>query len=645
MKRICIYLTYDKQKIVDNYIGYMLHELKSCVDYLAVVCNQESIVCGVNILEAYADEIFYRENRGFDAGGYKDALCDFLGWDKVLAFDELVLVNDSMFGPFKPMKDIFAEMEEKKVDFWGLTKHGEAKSDGISYIPAHIQSYFLAIGSKLLHSRVFRDYWEDMRYYETFHDTVLNHELKFTQHFVSLGYSYDILADTAINNSSKIENNFSQYETLSYELIRKRNFPFLKKKQVSIYALERQTQENLRQAIDYIDKETDYDVSLIWENLIRTMYMTDLQKTLHLQYIIPSGECEVSPCRVLLAVFAKYPVSAEYVTDYLGDLKKDCTIKIFVSDSECFETYRKAGFDCRMLGEEDGTNLCGDFCEYDFVCVLHDADTSSNVKPSYVGKSYFYNIWENLIKCKNHIRGILKLFEDEPFLGFLAVPQPNFEEYLGQYGKAWDGKFKDVLKAIQTMDLHCQISEHKAPFCITDNFWIRGSILRKLKTITDWQIPCLNYLWIYLAQDAGYYSGIVESTDYASMNEVNLQYYLTKTAYEIREKYGDFHTFAEMKDRLAYRAMQEFCDRYPRIFVYGVGGVAKKYHDWIPDIEGYIVSDGQKKPDEIDGIAVQYLSELPVSDEIGIILCLNEENQMQVIPLLEKHGLEQYFCV
>ena len=83
MKRLCIYLTYDKQKIIDKYIGYMLRELKTCVDYLVVVCNEEEILSGLNILKEFADEIFYRFNIGFDAGGFKDALCEYIGWDKV----------------------------------------------------------------------------------------------------------------------------------------------------------------------------------------------------------------------------------------------------------------------------------------------------------------------------------------------------------------------------------------------------------------------------------------------------------------------------------------------------------------------------------------------------------------------------------
>lgn len=84
MKRLCIYLTYDKDLIVDAYIGYMLKGLRSCADYLAVVCNEEKICQGIENIENYADQIFYRENKGFDAGGMKDVLCHLLGWQKVL---------------------------------------------------------------------------------------------------------------------------------------------------------------------------------------------------------------------------------------------------------------------------------------------------------------------------------------------------------------------------------------------------------------------------------------------------------------------------------------------------------------------------------------------------------------------------------
>ncbi len=46
MERICIYVTYDPEGIVDGYISYILKELKTCIECLIVVSNNGEIVCG-----------------------------------------------------------------------------------------------------------------------------------------------------------------------------------------------------------------------------------------------------------------------------------------------------------------------------------------------------------------------------------------------------------------------------------------------------------------------------------------------------------------------------------------------------------------------------------------------------------------------
>ena len=58
MKRLGIYLIYDEEKIIDSFIGYMLRELKTCIEHLVVVCNMPEVLHGTDILEKHADEIF-----------------------------------------------------------------------------------------------------------------------------------------------------------------------------------------------------------------------------------------------------------------------------------------------------------------------------------------------------------------------------------------------------------------------------------------------------------------------------------------------------------------------------------------------------------------------------------------------------------
>lgn len=645
MKRLCIYLTYDKQKIIDKYIGYMLRELKTCVDYLVVVCNEEEILSGLNILKEFADEIFYRFNIGFDAGGFKDALCEYIGWDKVLQYDELVLVNDSIYGPLRSMKSVFSEMEQRLVDFWGLAIHGEGRNYFVGNVHEHIQSYFLVIGSRMLHSPEFMNYWIRLPYFKTFKETIAQYEIGFTRYFSNLGYTYDALADTKVNDSMNSKNNYSQYALIPFEMMEKRNFPFLKKQPFSVNTLYCQTQQNFKQALDYIDKETNYDVNLILENIVRIHNIADLQQTLHLQYIISNEKEKNLNVSIAIVVFIAYKESSEYVLEYLKKINRNFSINIFAENEEFLEDYIKHNYTCKVADEEAFVELLLKFEEYDYVCVLHDTDITSEVEFSCIGKSYFYNVWENMLKDNNHINGVIECFQKNAFLGFLASPQPNFGNYFGEYGRNWYKKFGEVQRVINDMGLNCQISEIKPPFRITNNFWIRGCVLKKLKNIKRTDVLYLEFLWSYLAQDAGYYSGIVETVEYASMNEVNLQYYLYKFADHVRGKCGNFHNYDEMLERLRICGLEIFCRKYSKIMVYGVGEEARARKNLLPNIEAYVVSDYQEKPQDIDGIPVKYLSEIKTLNDYGIILCMNKENQLQVIPLLEARGFENYFCV
>lgn len=645
MKRICIYLTYDPQKVVDRYIGYMLKELKLCVDYLVIVCNETEIIKGKEILEQYSDEIFCRENIGFDAGGFKDALCKFLGWDKVLFYDELVLVNDSMFGPFCPMKKIFDKMERTKVDFWGLIKHAECIHVDMGYIPEHIQSFFFTIRFRMLHTSEFRKYWEKLPYFETFHQTVVGHEIKFTQHFASLGYTYAALAETEINDSINIKNNFSQYCVLSYELIKKRNFPFLKKQQIILDNLNDQTQENLRLAIDYIDKETNYDVNLIWDNIIRSFDMAQLQRKLHFQYIIHQRDCRSIHSNSLILIFIAYKESAEYILEYLKTIDKQYSIKIISDTIEKVYFYQKAGYEVKICPSENYISLLREISGYDYVCVLHDTDLSSDRRSNYLGKSYLYHIWENLLKNQEYITGILDLFSNESRLGFITCPQPNFGPYFEGIGKGWNGNYNSVANIARELNLNCQISEKQPPFRVTDNFWIRGKILKKLNELKRGNDQYLPYLWSYIAQDAGYYSGIVESPEYASMNEVNLQYYLQEITRQISDRFGKFKDISELKKNILVSALEKYCKSYRKVLIYGAGKAAEEYRKYIANAECYIVSDGQKKQEKLDELPIKYLSEILEPEEYGIVLCLNEKNQKEVIPILENRKIYHYFCL
>ena len=266
MKRLGIYVIYDCENIVDDYIGYMLQELRKVVDCLAVVCTFKVIRRGIQNINAYADRVYYRDNTGFDAGAYKDALCRFIGWSEVSAYEELVLLNDSFYGPFYPMEDLFIKMDKISVDYWGLTKSPAGTWMGKYTYDSHIQSYFLVFRKNVLDDRRFRDFWESMSYPESFSQAVRVFELECSRLLNECGWKGTALSELG-QHKYHIKVNENPYMFYSYELVRYAENPVLKRKSLD---MRFPGFGNALKAFQYIEDQGIYNVQLIKKHMLRT---------------------------------------------------------------------------------------------------------------------------------------------------------------------------------------------------------------------------------------------------------------------------------------------------------------------------------------------------------------------------------------
>ena len=178
-----------------------------------------------------------------------------------------------------------------------------------------------------------------------------------------------------------------------------------------------------------------------------------MQRSLHLQYIIfPKKREFIVKKSVAIVILVQYKEALEYVLEYLSKLSGGLNydIQIVSNNYEILEGYRAHklnGFKVIYKDNWDWEELC----RYDYVCVLHDADLTSNEKPSCTGKSYFYLVWENLIKNKDHLWGILEKFEKDVRLGFLAPPQPIFADYFGDLDCEWDQKHEIIERIVKRL--------------------------------------------------------------------------------------------------------------------------------------------------------------------------------------------------
>jgi rhamnosyltransferase len=151
VNRLCIYVVYDKDGIVDDYIPYFLNALAPFVNQFVIVCNGKLNDEGREKLSRFTRDLFVRPNEGYDSGAVKDVLFNLYGWEKVLQFEELLICNDTFYGPLYPLSECFNKMDKSDVDFWGWAG-SDADTVYHIYHPVHLQSYFLNIRKTLLSS-------------------------------------------------------------------------------------------------------------------------------------------------------------------------------------------------------------------------------------------------------------------------------------------------------------------------------------------------------------------------------------------------------------------------------------------------------------------------------------------------------------
>ena len=126
--RCVVFLFYDKDGIVDQYVLDMLDDLRENAAFVYVAVNGVITPEGRARLARHSDEVFCRVNAGFDVGGYRDAIFN-LGFRELAKYDELVLMNYTFFAPLYPFREMFETMNPKDLDFWGITKHHTVPGD------------------------------------------------------------------------------------------------------------------------------------------------------------------------------------------------------------------------------------------------------------------------------------------------------------------------------------------------------------------------------------------------------------------------------------------------------------------------------------------------------------------------------------
>lgn len=281
MRRFVVFAHFDRDNIVDDYVIYYLQSLRDVCNYLVFITTSNLPENEISKVNGICDQVVLRENVGYDFMSYKMGLQHFENGE----YDEIVLCNDSVYGPLFPLDEMFTKMQVQDCDFWGITENYD-----ITY---HTQSYFLVFRKNVFESQCFKKFWEDVDIKEKKSDIIEEYEIGLSQVLIKNGFrarayiTYHLslleflmmrrlLIKKVFNLKSwvkLVKNVFSpgRERTLNpthylwRQLIKEQRMPFVKIELLR----DNPIKINIEDCADIIIRYTDYDIELLERHLKR----------------------------------------------------------------------------------------------------------------------------------------------------------------------------------------------------------------------------------------------------------------------------------------------------------------------------------------------------------------------------------------
>lgn len=553
MKRIAFYLFWDESGVVDRYVTYCLNALREHVEHIVVISNGPLSEQGKLALESVADDVWERENVGFDVWGYKEGMERF-GMDRLAEYDELILLNYTFFGPIFPFKEMFDQSERWDVDFWGITEHAETDPHPYSakgMLPRHIQSHWFAVRKEMLASEDFRAYWRDMPMISSYIQSVDLHEARFANHFEKLGYTWKVtfsLEDYPSENP--ILDDVVQITADRCPILKRRTF-FHSPLYFSDHAIIG------RDVIQVLEHHSDYPLELIWENVARTSEPRVLATNFSLGRVYSDAleiDAEslqaVEAMRALVVVHCFYVDMIDEIMDRVDFLP--CARHILVTTDTpekvvqieaALQGRNELSYEVRVVESNAGRDIsaflitCADALRdesFDVVVKLH---SKRSPQDGVVAANWFKrHLFENILSSRNYTSNLLNLMRTKPEIGMVIPPLIHIG--YPTLGKSWFGNKKLAKQVCQRLGITTPLDE-STPLASNGSMFIaRPKALRTLVdaefTFKDFEgsysdgslAHTLERLFTYSSLGAGMPVYTVQNTEMASINYGFLEYKL-----------------------------------------------------------------------------------------------------------------------
>ncbi|MFT3798442.1 rhamnan synthesis F family protein [Microbacterium sp.] len=547
-RRLLIYVVYDRRGDVEEYIPYALTSLRAHCEHILVVVNGQLTDQGRAALDPVADEIVERANTGYDIWGYKTGLDTAAA--RLEEYDEIILANDTWFGPVRPFGPVFEQMDAQPLHFWGMTDHPRVEPNPFTrtgYLPYHLQSYWLAVRRELFLSEQWQAYWRDLPPLPGYEDAVALHEATFTEWLSSLGFVGEVAFPGL---TDRVEN----HSVLYAEKLIEQGCPTLKRRAFFQWPPYLDHLGVIgRWALDAAERH-GYPMRLVYTDLARNVEPHTLNADAALLEAIGDTGTGYRPeqrLRIVAIAHIFYDEMTTEILDRLDYLPGAYDLVVTTSSEDKAERIRgvldgralRGSAEVRVVGSNDGRDQSAFLIEcrdvlvdggYDLVVKVHSKRTLQDAANA--GAHFQSQQFDNLLRSPDYVASVVALFQREPWLG-LAYP-PMVHLGYGTVGHAWWANRPGFVEMAERLGVRVPVDE-TSPLAPYGSMYVARPEALTLLTSHEWKYEdfggaeayqdgglahVLERMPSYVAGESGYITRTIANTDYLASSYTALDY-------------------------------------------------------------------------------------------------------------------------
>lgn len=260
--RTAIFAHFDKDNVIDDYVIYYLNALKKVAQKLIFVSDCDLNTVETDKLIGIADKIIAKPHGEHDFGSYKRGFLFAQENNWLIGTDMLIFANDSCYGPFFQLENIFEKMEHENGNFWGITQNNKFKifknlPCGKTCEIPHIQSYFFVLKKDVFSHLAFLNFIKSVKKEKNRNEVILKYEIGLSELLLENNFAMKSFIKAYKDESSPFLHR-------AQELILNHGMPFLK------CAIPKGRYVGLSVDLEEIAKVSDYPIEIIEKHAKRT---------------------------------------------------------------------------------------------------------------------------------------------------------------------------------------------------------------------------------------------------------------------------------------------------------------------------------------------------------------------------------------